>query len=110
MHAGAETMAQDTLSTFILTSEEGQITIPDHMLAALGITEPTVVIIAVVDGKLVIEKLDDPPEGSVREYSDEEIAEFLEEDRIPDELAQWVRERYPSRLSWLSDPDGSGIP
>ncbi len=39
-------------------------------------------------------KIKEPPEGSVRIYSDEEIAEFLEEDKVPPELAEWAAQLH----------------
>lgn len=94
-------MVQGVVTKLTRTNQEGQVTIPGDMLRALGITEPTLMTVTLEGDRLVLSKMDDDSRASVREYSDEEIAEFMEVDRISPELAQWVRERYPSRLTEL---------
>jgi hypothetical protein len=58
----------------------------------VGITESSVLEVSLQGDKIPISKLDVQPEGAFRVYSDEEIAEFLSEDRITPEIAQRVRE------------------
>jgi AbrB family looped-hinge helix DNA binding protein len=93
-------MARDTESTVVRPDQKGRIAIPEEVREALGIDESTPLAVSILGDRLIVMKLDDD-EQPVREYSDEEIAEFLEADKISPELAKWARERYPSRLKWL---------
>ena len=71
---------------------KGQITIPVAMRRALGIDENSVLQIGLEDDRIVISKLELGPAAGNRLYSDQEIEELLEEDRIKPETAQYVRE------------------
>jgi AbrB family looped-hinge helix DNA binding protein len=90
-----------SMSKVVRPLPKGQITIPVAIRRALGIDETSLLEVGLENGKIVISKVEIDREPAVREYSDEEIATFLEEDTISPELAQWVRERYPPRLKWL---------
>ena len=85
-------MAPRALKKVVRPLPKGQITIPVGIRRALGIDETSLLEVRLEDGKIVIVKLDVQPEASFRVYSDEEIAEFLENDRITPETAQRVRE------------------
>ena len=69
---------------------KGQITIPIAIRRALGITESSLLEIRMEANRIVISKLE--PEGAFRVYSDQEIADFLEEDKITPEIAGRVRD------------------
>ena len=71
---------------------KGQITIPVAIRRALGITESSLLEVSLEGDRVVISKLDQPTSESLRVYSDEEIAEFLDEDRITTDVADRVRE------------------
>ena len=74
------------------------VTIPKSWRDELGITEGDV-IKAKKEGKRVI--IEPQPYQSVpyRVYSDEEIDEFLKEDKLPAKLAVKVRKDIASRIS-----------
>ena len=76
----------------VLPVAKGRITIPAAMRKALGIPASSLVELRVEDNSIVISKLNVPPEGSFYVYSDEEIAAFLEEDKITAETSERVRE------------------
>lgn len=61
-------------------------------MLALGITDCSLLEIALEGERIVISKLDPPAELAPRLYSDAGIAEFLAEDRISQETAERVRE------------------
>jgi AbrB family looped-hinge helix DNA binding protein len=69
---------------------KGQITIPNEFREALGITTDTLLTVSIVDDHLEIAPLVD--RGSIRRYSEEDIARFLEEDRLDPDTAQRVRD------------------
>jgi bifunctional DNA-binding transcriptional regulator/antitoxin component of YhaV-PrlF toxin-antitoxin module len=109
-------MAQTTLTRVIQPSQQGFIVIPDEIREALGVTDSTRLLVRLVDDHIIISKVKEPTgpgesaDSSVRIYTDEEIAEFFEEDKIPPELAEWARQQVPPRLRWISDPEGPGLP
>jgi bifunctional DNA-binding transcriptional regulator/antitoxin component of YhaV-PrlF toxin-antitoxin module len=71
---------------------DGQITIPARMRRALSIDETSLIEIRLDGDRLIISNVTPRDDESVRIFSDEEIAEFLEEDKISPELAEWARE------------------
>ena len=71
----------------------GQITIPQEILSALSIADCSLVQVGIDGDKIVISKLELETDRDVRIYSDEEIAEFLEADKLSPELAEWARTR-----------------
>jgi len=77
---------------------KGQITIPVAIRRALGITELSLLEVSLQGDKIVISKLGLPAEGGFRVYSDEEVAEFLAEDKITPNTARRVRELMRSGL------------
>ena len=85
-------MAGSPDAQIIQPMSKGQITIPSTMRRALGIDETSLLAIRVDGDRLIISKLTPRDEDGVRVFSDEEIAEFLEEDKISPELADWARE------------------
>ncbi|MBM2812309.1 MAG: SpoVT / AbrB like domain protein [Chloroflexi bacterium] len=85
-------MARDTTIKIVRPLQKGQITIPIAIRRALNITESSLLEIALRDDKIVISKLGVEQGQAFRVYSDEEIAEFLAEDKIAPETAQRVRE------------------
>jgi AbrB family looped-hinge helix DNA binding protein len=70
---------------------KGQITIPNEFRTALGIDGETLLDVALVGDHLEIKPLRRGGE-SLRRYSDDDIARFLEEDRLDEETARRVRE------------------
>jgi len=77
---------------------KGQITIPVAIRRALGITESSLLEVSLRGDKIVISKLAAQPDESFRIYSDEEIEEFLVEDKISPTTAERVRELMRSGL------------
>jgi len=69
----------------------GQITIPREFRRQLGLKEGDLLRIALVGGKIEITPLGSPQELGLRVYTEAEIRQFLEEDRIDEETAAAVR-------------------
>lgn len=84
-------MAQPATTKIVQPLAKGQITIPIAMRRALGITDTTLLEVSLEGDQIVISKLSLEPDHPVRIYTDDEIAEFLEADKISPELAAWVR-------------------
>ena len=70
---------------------KGQITIPNEFRAALGIDAETLLSISLVEDHLEVTPLR-PGEEALRRYTEEDIARFLEEDKLDEETARRVRE------------------
>ncbi len=70
---------------------KGQITIPNEFREALGIDAETLLSITLVEDHLEVTPLR-PGEDALRHYTEEDIARFLEEDKLDEETAQRVRE------------------
>jgi AbrB family looped-hinge helix DNA binding protein len=70
---------------------KGQITIPNEFREALGIDRETLLDVALVGDHLEIKPLR-PEAEAFRRYSEEDIARFLEEDRVDEDTAQRVRD------------------
>lgn len=70
---------------------KGQITIPNEFRQALGIDAETLLTIALVGDHLEMTPLH-RGEDALRRYAEEEIARFLEEDKLDQETAGRVRE------------------
>ncbi len=68
----------------------GQITLPTDFRRKLGLNEGDLVRMTLVEGKIEIEPVSRPDE-SLREYTEAEIREFLEADKIDQETAAAVR-------------------
>lgn len=69
---------------------KGQITIPNEFRETLGIGPETLLSITLVGGRLEIVPLREG-EDALRRYTDEDIARFLEEDKLDDATAGRVR-------------------
>lgn len=69
---------------------KGQITIPAEFREALGIGAETLLSVSLFEDRLEIRPL---PQGeeALRRYTEEEIARFLEEDKLDPETAMRVR-------------------
>ncbi|MBM3933778.1 MAG: AbrB/MazE/SpoVT family DNA-binding domain-containing protein [SAR202 cluster bacterium] len=74
----------------VKAQSKGQVTIPNEFREALGIEAETLLSIYLVGDHLEITPLG--YEDSLRRYTDEDIARFLEEDKIDPELAKKVDE------------------
>ncbi len=70
--------------------DKGQITIPRKFREALGIQKWTLMSVYLVDDHLELAPLRDE-EGALRRYTDEDIARFLEEDKLDEKTAKRVR-------------------
>jgi AbrB family looped-hinge helix DNA binding protein len=69
---------------------KGQITIPSEFREALGIEPETLLSVELVGDHLEITPLQGVEE-SLRRYSDEDIARFIDEDRLDDQTAERIR-------------------
>ncbi len=70
---------------------KGQITIPSEFREALGIEAETLLSITLVEDRLEVTPLRQG-EDALRRYTEEDIARFLEEDKLDEETARRVRE------------------
>ncbi|HYU19350.1 MAG TPA: AbrB/MazE/SpoVT family DNA-binding domain-containing protein [Chloroflexota bacterium] len=91
-------MAARSIRKVVRPLAKGQITIPVAIRRALGITESSLLEVSLRGDKIVISKLAAQPDESFRIYSDEEIEEFLVEDKISPTTAERVRELMRSGL------------
>jgi bifunctional DNA-binding transcriptional regulator/antitoxin component of YhaV-PrlF toxin-antitoxin module len=89
-----------------LRTHKGQITIPIAMRRALGITDETLLQLSLEGDRITISKLPLRKTDELGIYSDEELAEYLEADRIPPEVADWARNNFgrPRRLTAPAPP------
>jgi bifunctional DNA-binding transcriptional regulator/antitoxin component of YhaV-PrlF toxin-antitoxin module len=91
-------MATDSRRRVIQPLIEGQVSIPETMRHALGLDDSTLIELRLDGDRLIISKPeDDESDDSVRIYTDEEIARFLEEDKIDPGLAAWAEEYIKAR-------------
>ncbi len=73
----------------VRTLARGQVTIPNEFRRALGIEAETMLSVTLVGDHLEIAPVRVP--SDLRRYTDEDIARFLEEDRLDEETARRVR-------------------
>ena len=84
---------------------KGMVTIPKSWRDELGITEGDIIKAKKEGKRLIIEPQSSPLRNEAsqlapyRVYSDEEIDEFLKEDRLPASLAAKIRKDITSRTS-----------
>jgi len=91
-------MAQAPISKIVRPLPKGQITIPIAIRRVLGITDASLLEVRLQGDEIVISKLGYGHGDPFRVYSDEEIAEFLDEDRITAETAERVCELMQTGL------------
>ena len=86
-------MAEKGLTKVVKPLAKGQITIPVEFRRRLNIGPDTFLQLTLKEGKIEIVPLRLVPEGGalLREYTDEEIQRFLEEDRLDPEILAKVR-------------------
>ena len=70
---------------------KGQITIPSEFREALGIEAETLLSVALVGDHLEVYPLR-LGQDSLRRYTDDDIARFLEEDKLDEQTATKIRE------------------
>ncbi|MDO8569979.1 MAG: AbrB/MazE/SpoVT family DNA-binding domain-containing protein [Candidatus Daviesbacteria bacterium] len=93
-----------TMSNLISTNQEewvrilgkGMVTIPKNWREELGLETGEIVKARKVGNKVIIEAQEPAP---YRIFSDQEITEWLEEDKIPTKLASRVDEKIKSQIS-----------
>lgn len=71
---------------------KGQITIPVAMRRALGITEDTLLEVALDGDRIVVSKLVTAAGKGFRLYDDDEVKALLDEDQLSPEAAERVRD------------------
>ena len=79
-------------SKIIRPLAKGQITIPARFRERLGIEADTLLNVTLLEGKLEITPIKTGDADTSREYTDNDIQRFLEEDKIDEETAAKVRE------------------
>lgn len=87
-------MAERELTKIVKPLSKGQITIPVEFRRRLNISADTFLQLTLQEGKIEILPLRLVPEREalLREYTDEEIQRFLEEDRLAPETVAKVRQ------------------
>ena len=92
-------MKEAVKSKLVKIYSKGQITIPVEFRRRLGINADTILQLVLKEGKIEVIPLQLVEERGalLREYSNEEIKRFLEEDKIDAEMAAKVR-RLLSRV------------
>lgn len=75
----------------VKTLAKGQVTIPREFRDVLGIDAETLLTVSLVGDHLEIVPLRQGQE-TLRRYAEEDIARFLEEDKLDQETAQRVRD------------------
>lgn len=86
-------MAEKELTEVVKPLAKGQITIPVEFRRRLNINEDTFLQLTLKEGKIEIVPMQLVPKGEamLREYTDEEIQRFLEEDKLDPELLAKAR-------------------
>ena len=82
--------AEGTVAAAIVELSNGQITIPAGLVTSWGIDSTPSVLIEAEGNRIVVSPLDEE-DNTLREYTDEEIARFLQEDELDPEIAARVR-------------------
>lgn len=80
-----------TRSKVIKALAKGQVTIPSEFREALGISAETLLTISLVGEHLEISPLRQG-EPALRRYTEEDIARFIEEDKLDAETVRRVRD------------------
>lgn len=86
-------MVEKELTRVVKPLSKGQITIPAEFRRRLDIGKDTLLQLTLKERKIEIVPMQLVPlgEGPLREYTDEEIEHFLEEDRLDSETLAKVR-------------------
>ena len=89
---------------------KGQITIPTEFREALGIEAETLLSVSLVGDHLELAPL--RPGDELRRYAEDDIARFLEEDKLDQATADWVLELIKRGKLWVAQqttsPPGPG--
>lgn len=79
------------MSKIVRPLSKGQITIPAQFRERLGIDQDSLLNIILLEDRLEVVPVRVGEQESLREYTDEEIRTFLQEDKIDPETAGKVR-------------------
>ena len=79
------------MSKIVRSLPKGQITIPAQFRERLGIDQDSLLNIILLEDRLEVVPVRVGEQESLREYTDEEIKSFLQEDKIDPETAGKVR-------------------
>ena len=79
------------MSKIVIPLPKGQITIPAQFRERLGIDQDSLLNIILLEDRLEVIPVRIGEQESLREYTDEEIRSFLQEDKIDSETAGKVR-------------------
>lgn len=79
------------MSKIVRPLSKGQITIPAQFRERLGIDQDSLLNIILLEDRLEVVPVRVGEQESLREYTDEEIKSFLQEDKIDPETARKVR-------------------
>lgn len=85
---------QDNPGIIIVTSPRGTVTIPKKFRDAAGLSKQAVLTAFYQNGKFIFEPMTSTPTYPVREYSDAEIAQFLEDDKLDPKLAKKLDKKF----------------
>ena len=76
-----------------LSSPRGTVTIPKKIRQKANLQENAILLASYSDGKIIFEPLPESP-YPVREYTDAEIAQFLEDDKLDPKLAKKLDQKF----------------
>lgn len=79
------------MSKIVRSLPKGQITIPAQFRERLGIDQDSLLNIILLEDRLEVVPVRIGEQESLREYTDEEIKTFLQEDKVDPETAGKVR-------------------
>ena len=79
-----------------VTSPRGTVTIPKKFRQEAKLQKNAILMASYRDGKFIFEPLPQSP-YPVREYTDEEIAQFLEDDKLDSKLAKKLDKKFGFR-------------
>jgi AbrB family looped-hinge helix DNA binding protein len=79
------------MSRVVQLPSRGQITIPAEFRRLLGLDEGDLLRLTLKEGRIEIEPLAVGEDEQLRQYTEAELRQFMEEDRIDAETAETVR-------------------
>lgn len=84
-----------TRSKVVKALAKGQVTIPSEFREMLGIDAQSLLVVSVIGDHLEIAPLN-PGQEAARRYTEQDIARFLEEDKLDEATARRIREMLRS--------------
>lgn len=77
-----------------VTSPRGTITLPKKLRDRAGLPKQAALAVSYDNGRFILEPLTNAPSYPHREYTDKEIAQFLEDDKLDPRLAKKLDKKF----------------